>query len=107
MHEIAMRAMKLEHIEAGFIGAPRPVAPSLHQVLYFAPFQRLWHRPFLAVRDRARRYRLPSVPILDLGRSSQRPVAFPRTGGARFAAGMTELDSGNRILLFDELDQPL
>ncbi len=36
----------------------------------------------------------------------KRPVAFPRTVGARLAAGMAELDSGNRILLLDEFDQP-
>ena len=107
MHQIAMCTMKLEHVEAGFIGAPRPLAPGLHQVLYLVPLQRLWRRPFLAMRDRARRYRLPRVPIVDLGRSLQRPVAFPRTGGARFAAGMTELDSGCRVLLLDEPDQTL
>ena len=59
------------------------------------------------MRDRARRYRLPPVPIVDLGRSLQRPVAFPRTGGTRLAAGMTELDSGCRVLLLDEPDQAL
>ena len=107
VHEIAVRAVKLQHVEARLMGAPRRVAPGLHEVLDFMALQRPRHRPFLAVRDRARRHRRPRVPVVDVGRSLQRPVAFPRTGGARLAAGMTELDSGDRILLLDEFDQAL
>src|SRR5450631_3381810 len=59
------------------------------------------------MRDRARRDRRPRLPVVDLGRWLQRPVAFPRTGSTRLAAGMTELDSGNRVLLLDEPDQAL
>ena len=105
VHEIAVRAVQLQHVEAGFMGAPRRIAPGLHQVFYLAALQRLRHRPFLAVRDRARRHRRPGVPVVDLRRPLQGPVAFPRPGGARLAAGMAELDSGNRILLLDEFDQ--
>jgi hypothetical protein len=59
------------------------------------------------MRDRARRHRLPRVPVLDLRGLLQGPVAFPGTVGARLAAGMAELDPGDRVLLLDELDQPL
>ena len=106
MHEIAVRAVQLQHVEAGLMGAPRRLAPGLHQVLYFVAFQRPRHRPFFAMGDRARRHRRPFVPIVDLGRPLQRPVAFPWPGRARLAAGMAELDAGHRILLLDECDQP-
>ena len=42
---------------------------------------------------------------LDLVGSRQRPVAFPWTPGARLAAGMTKLDSSDRVLLFYESDE--
>src|ERR1700682_6818555 len=107
MHEITMCAVQLEHVEACFMGAPRRMAPGLHDVFHFVALQRLRRRPFLAVRDCARRYWRPRVPVVDLGRSRQGPVAFPRTPGARLAAGMTELYSGDRVLLLDEYDKAL
>ena len=30
MHEITVRAVQLEHVEIGLMGAPRGVAPGLH-----------------------------------------------------------------------------
>ena len=105
MHEIAVGAVQFEHVEAGLIGAPRRLAPGLHQVFHLMALQRARHRPFLAVRDRARRHRRPGVPVVDLGRSLQRPVALPRAPGARLAAGMAELDAGDRVLLLDELHE--
>jgi hypothetical protein len=105
VHEITMRAMQLQHLEAGRVGAPRRLAPGLHQVLHLAALQRFRYRPFLAVCDRARRNRRPCVPVVDIGRPLQRPVALPRPGGARLAAGMAELDSRRRILLLDEFDE--
>ena len=105
VHEIAVRAMQLQHVEAGLMGAPRRVAPGLHQVLHLVALQRLRHRPFLAVGDRARRHRRPGVPVVDVGRPLQRPVAFPGPRRARLAAGMAELDARDRILLLDEFDE--
>jgi len=57
VHEIAVRAVQFEYVEAGFMCAPRRVAPGLHQILDLVAFQRLRHRPFLAMGDRARRHR--------------------------------------------------
>src|ERR1700716_2386396 len=105
VHEIAVRAMKLQHIKTRFVGAPRRIAPGLHEAFHFAALEWARHRPFFAVRDRARRHRGPCLPVVYLRRSLQRPVAFPGTGGARLAAGMAELDSYNRVLLLDEFDQ--
>ncbi len=109
VHEIAVGAVQLQHVEAGGIGAPRRLAPGLHQILHLLPLQRARHRPFLAMGDRARRHRRPFVPVVDHGvdlrGSLQRPVAFPRTGGARLAAGVAELDAGDRVLLLDEFDE--
>ena len=34
MHEIAVRAVQFQHVEAGFMRAPRRVAPGLHQVFH-------------------------------------------------------------------------
>src|SRR5260370_2432314 len=87
------------------MGAPCGIAPGLHKVFCLGAFERPWHRPLVAMRDRARCYRRPLVPILDLVGSRQRPVAFPWTPGARLAAGMTELDSSDRILLFYEFHE--
>src|ERR1700758_3655314 len=47
------------------------------------------------------------MPVLDVSRALERPVAFPGAVGARLAAGMAELDAGDSALLVDELDQPL
>src|ERR1700754_1091247 len=85
--------------------AARRVAPDLHQVFHLMALQRAGYRPFLAMRDRARRHRRPLVPVVDLGRSLQRPVALPGARGARLTAGMPELDAGDRVLLLDEFDQ--
>src|SRR5258707_7626294 len=105
MHEIAVRAVELEHVETSLMGAPRRVAPGLHQVFYFMALQRPRHRPFFAVGNRARRHRGPRIPVVDIWRLLQRPVAFPWPAGARLAAAMAELDPGGRVLLFDEFDQ--
>src|SRR3954447_22725213 len=102
--EVTMRAVQFQDVEAGFMGAPRRVAPGLDQILHFVPLKRLRHRPLFTVGNRARRYRRPLVPIVDLRRSRQWPVALPWTPGARFSAGMTKLNSRSRVLLLDELD---
>jgi hypothetical protein len=57
------------------------------------------------VGDRARRHRLPGLPIVDVVAAPQRAIAFPGTIGARLAAGAAELDAGDRVLLLDEFDQ--
>ena len=106
VHEIAVGAVQLQHIETGLVRAPRGIAPGLHEVLDLLRLQRPRHRPFLAVGDRARRHRLPGLPVVDVVGPLQRPVALPGAVGARLAAGMAELDSGDRVLLLDELDQP-
>ena len=105
MHEIAVRAVQLQHVETSFMRAPRRVAPGLHQVFHLAPLQRLRHRPFLAVGDARSAPPAPGVPILDIGRPLQRAVALPRPCRARLAAGMAELNAGDRILLLDEFDE--
>jgi hypothetical protein len=102
VHEIAVRAVQLQHLEAGFVGAARRLAPRLHEVFHLAALQRARHRTFRAVRDRARRHRGPGVPVVDIRRALQRSIAFPRPGGARLAAGMAELDTRHRVLLLDE-----
>src|SRR6476620_7316654 len=84
---------------------PRRVAPGLHQVFHFVTLERLRHRPFLAVGDRARRDRRPCVPVLDIRRPLQRLVALPRPRRARLAPGMTKLNAGCRVLLLDEFDE--
>ena len=66
VHEIAVRAMQLQHVEISFMRTARRVAPGLHQVLHLAPRKRLRHRPALAMGKRARGHRLPRVPILDV-----------------------------------------
>ena len=95
MHEIAVRAVQLQHLKTRFMRAPRSTAPGLHQVFHLAPLQRLRHRPFLAMGNRARRHRLPGVPILDLWCPLQRAIALPRPRRARLAAGMAELNAGD------------
>jgi hypothetical protein len=105
VHEIAVGAMQLQHLEAGCIGAARGIAPGLHEVLDLATRERARRRPLLAMGDRAWRDGRPFVPIVDLGRARQRPVAFPRPPRARLAAGMAELDAGGGILLLDEFDE--
>ena len=105
MHEIAVRAVQLQHVKTRFMRAPRSTAPGLHQVFHFVALQRLRHRPFLAMGKRARRHRLPGVPILDLRCPLQRAIALPGPRRARLAAGMAELNAGDRILLPDEFDE--
>src|ERR1700743_3205780 len=85
--------------------APRGIAPGLHEIPHPARLKPPRHRPFLAVGNRARRHRLPGLPVVDIVGAFQRAIAFPGTVGARLAAGMAELDAGDRILLLDELDQ--
>src|SRR3954447_13431027 len=105
MNKIAMRTMQLEHIEPGLIGAPRRVAPRLHEVLYLVALERPRHRPSFTVRNCTRRHRLPRIPIVDLGSPLQWSIAFPWTLGSRLATGMTKLNARHRVLLFDEPDQ--
>jgi hypothetical protein len=38
--EIAVRAVQLEHIEAGLMRPPRTLAPGLHEILDLMTFQR-------------------------------------------------------------------
>src|SRR4051812_28069540 len=102
-----MRAVQLQYIEASLMGAPRRPAPGLHQFLHLAALQRPWHRPLFTVGKRARRHRRPLVPVIDLGRTLQRPVPFPWAPGARLATGMTELNACKRVLLLDDLDEAL
>jgi hypothetical protein len=66
VHEIAVRAVQLQHLKAGLMRASRGLPPGLHQVFHLVRFQGLRHRPFLAMGDRARRHRLPRIPILDI-----------------------------------------
>src|SRR6478752_6785311 len=106
MHEIAVGAVQLQHIEAGLVRPPRGIAPSLHEIPDLTRLQRPRYTPLLAMRDRTRRHRLPGLPIIDIVGVLQRSVTFPRTVGARLAAGMAELDAGDRILLLDEFHQP-
>jgi hypothetical protein len=47
VHEIAVGAVQLQHIEAGFMGAPRRIPPGLHQLFHLMAFQRAPHRPSL------------------------------------------------------------
>jgi hypothetical protein len=105
VHEIAVGAVQLEHLEARRMGPAGRLPPSLHQVLDLTAFQRPRHRPFLAVGDRGRRNRAPLVPVINFRCSLQRPVAFPGPAGARLAPGVSELDTGGRALLPDELHQ--
>src|ERR1700694_5269508 len=107
VHKITMRAVQLQHVEARLTGALRGMAPRLYEIFDLKALQRLRHRPFLAVRDCARRHGRPRVPVVDLGRPRQRPVALPGTPGACLAAGMTELDSSGRVLLLDKPHQAL
>src|SRR5947209_3740205 len=107
VHEIAVCSMKLQHVEPGFMGPPRRAAPSLREVFHLLTIQRLRDRPLLAMGNRTGRHWLPRVPVLDLGRSLQWPVAFPWPPGACLAAGMTELYARQRVLLLDELHQSL
>src|SRR5262245_46950721 len=87
------------------MGAARGVAPGLHEVLHFAALERARHRPFLAVGDRAWRDGAPFVPVVDVSRARQRPVAFPRPCRAGLAPGMAELNTGGGILLLDERNE--
>ena len=106
MHEIAVRAVQFQHIKTCLMRPPRAVGPGLDKVLHLMALQRLRDRPSLAVGKRAWRNRRPGVPVLDLGRSLQRPVAFPWTPRARLAPGVAELKARHRILLFDEPHEP-
>jgi hypothetical protein len=105
VHEVAMGAVQLQHLEAGFVRAARGIAPGLHEILHFAALQRTRHRPFLAVGDRAWRDGAPFVPVVDVARARQRPVAFPWPARAGLPPGMAELDAGRGILLLDEGDE--
>ncbi len=102
MHEIAMGTVQFQNLEPGLMGAPRRLPPGRDEVLHLRRLQRPRHRPALAMGDRARRHWRPGIPILDLGAALERAIAFPGTARARLAAGMAELDAGDRILLLDE-----
>ncbi len=95
VHEIAVRAVQFEHLETGLMGAPRRLPQASIKSFTSPRLQRLRHRPFLAMGDRARGHRLPGVPILDIGRSLQRAIALPGPRRARLTAGMAELDAGD------------
>src|SRR5258708_11868308 len=105
MNEITVRAVQLQHIKTRLMSAPRRTAPGLYEVFHLRAFERLRHRPFLAMGERARRHWRPRVPVVDVRRSRQRPVAFPWTPGARLSAGMTKLDSCDPVLLLYESDE--
>ena len=65
--------------------------------------QRARRRRALGVRHRARRHQFPAVPVEDLGLvAAQRLAAFPRARQPRLAAGMTELEAGDRAVRLDE-----
>jgi hypothetical protein len=81
VHEIAVGAVQLQHVEAGLMRAPRRFAPGLHQVFHLMALQRAGHRPFLAVRNRARRHRRPLLQSSISGvRCSGRSPSVGRDG---------------------------
>src|SRR5437868_4984392 len=85
---------------------PLGVAPGFYEILHLMALQRLRHRPSFAMGKRTWRDRRPGIPVLNIRRPQQRPVAFPWTPGARLAAGVAELNARHRILFFDEPREP-
>ena len=103
MDQIAVGAVDLENVEAGLVGAHRRLAPLADHVAHLVVRERARHRRIVVVRDRARRDELPAVPVVDLGLVAfERLAAFPRPRQPRLAAGVAELDGGDRALLLDE-----
>ena len=63
VHEIAVGAVQLQHVEAGLHArAARALPQACTRSLTSCRLQRPRHRPFLAVGDRARRHRRPRRP---------------------------------------------
>src|SRR3954453_17180644 len=92
MNEIAVCTMQLERIEPGLIGAPRRVAPRLHEGLYLVALERPRHRPSFTARNCPPPHPLPRLPIVDLGSPVQWGCAFPWPLGSRLATAMTKLN---------------
>ena len=106
MDQVAVRAMDIEHVEAGLMRAPRRLPPALDHFGISAR-QHARRRIGLGRVDRARRDKLPLVPVVDLGRWLQRRAAFPRPEAPRLAPRVAELDARHRVVQADEIDAAL
>src|SRR6266850_4792804 len=103
MDQIAVGSMDLEDVEAGHVGARRSFAPLDRQIAHLVMRQRARYRRLLGVGHRAGRNQFPAFPIKDLGLiATERLAALPRARQPRLAAGVTELDAGNRAVGLDE-----
>ena len=98
-----MRAVQIDHLEAGLVRAPRRLPEILDDLRNLVARQRARHRIGFGRGQRTRRNQLPGVPVGDLGRGLERRAALPRTEAARLAAGMPELDSRHGIMRLDEV----
>ena len=107
MDQVAVRAMDIEHLEARLVRAPRRLAPALDHLGDFRMRQRARRRIALRRVHRARRDKLPRVPVGDLGRRLERPAALPRPEAPRLAPRMPELDARHRVVQADEIDAAL
>src|SRR5947209_20339696 len=107
MDQVAVRAVDIEHVEAGFVGAARCLTPMLHHLRDFGTRQHARRRIGVGRIDRARGDKLPVLPVVDLRRWLERRAAFPRTEAPRLAARMAKLDAWHRVMLPDEIDTAL
>src|SRR5690606_6249557 len=98
----AMRAMHLQHVEAGLMRAARGGAPGSDHVLDLRDRHGTRDRGRRARRDGARRHQLPLLTMIDAGMTCERLAAFPGQGVARLAPGMAELQSDRRTLRMHE-----
>src|SRR6266481_2719836 len=101
--QIAVGRVDFEDVETCRLGARGGLAPLDRQIAHLVMRQRASHRRVLGVGHRAGRNQFPAFPVKDLRLvATQRLAAFPRARQPRLAAGMTELDAGNRAVSLDE-----
>ena len=93
-----MRAVDLQHLEAGLDRKPRRCGPHADHLANVCDRHFSRRRPPFGVGDRTRRDHRPEVLI----RALQRSEPLPWTLRASLAAGMIELHSGHRARLLDE-----
>src|SRR5437764_14188053 len=102
MDQVAMCAMNIEHVETRLVRAPRRLAPALDHLRNFIAREHARRRIGLGCIDRARRDKLPGVPVVDLSARLERRAAFPGPEAPRLAPRMAELDAGHGVMLGDE-----